>query len=134
MSHSRFTVTAGAIVTDNQNRVLLLKHRFRPGTGWGMPGGFLNDGEQPEAALRRELREEVSLEVQDVRLFATRTFKVPNQVEILFCCRPAGNTDALNFEIQKAGWFSVNELPAGLPSDQVELIRQALNDGAELRD
>ncbi|MEP6912843.1 MAG: NUDIX hydrolase, partial [bacterium] len=63
VSHPRFAVTAGAVITDNQGRVLLLKHRFRPGTGWGMPGGFMQEGEQPEEALRRDLREEVGLEV-----------------------------------------------------------------------
>ena len=66
LSHPRFAVTAGAIITDDSGRVLLLKHRFRPGTGWGMPGGFMEEGEQPEEALRRELREEIGLEVEEV--------------------------------------------------------------------
>src|SRR4051812_47414587 len=32
----RFTVTAGAVVTDDQGRVLVLEHRFRAGSGWGI--------------------------------------------------------------------------------------------------
>ena len=134
LSHPRFAVTAGAVITDNQGRVLLLKHRFRPGTGWGMPGGFMQEGEQPAEALRRELREEVGLEVEKLELLITRAFKVPRQVEIVFTARAIGDTNALNFEIQKAAWFFLNELPLGLPKDQVQIIKRALNDGARLQD
>jgi 8-oxo-dGTP diphosphatase len=130
LSHPRFAVTAGAVITDEQGRVLLLKHRFRPGTGWGMPGGFMQEDEQPEEALRRELREEIGLEVEKVELFITRAFTTPRQVEIVFTARAIGNTNELNFEIQKAGWFFLHELPPALPKDQVQLIKRALSDGA----
>jgi 8-oxo-dGTP diphosphatase len=134
LSNARFAVTAGAIITDNRGRVLLLKHRFRPGTGWGMPGGFMEEGEQPDEAVRRELREEVGLEVETLELFTTRAFKIPRQVEIVFTARAVGDTNELNFEIQKAAWFFLNELPKELPKDQVQLIKRALADGARLED
>src|SRR5688572_33090219 len=90
-THARFTVTAGAIVFNDAGEILLLKHRFRAGSGWGLPGGFLEAGEQPIDALRRELREEIGLEVEDVEVFATRSFKKPQQVEVLFRCRANGS-------------------------------------------
>lgn len=127
-------MTAGAIVTDARGRVLLLKHRFRPGTAWGMPGGFMEEGEQPEEALRRELREEIGLEVEKLNVFTTRAFRVPRQVEIVFRCQAMGNADELNYEIQRAAWFSPAELPEDLPKDQAQLIKRALNDGAMLQD
>jgi 8-oxo-dGTP diphosphatase len=134
LSHPRFAVTAGAVITDARGRVLLLKHRFRPGTGWGMPGGFMEAGEQPEEALRRELREEVGLEIEKLRLFTTRAFQTPRQVEIVFTARALGDLDKLSFEIQKAAWFSPNELPKELAKDQAQLIKRALNDGARPQD
>ena len=134
LSHPRFAVTAGAIITDTRGRVLLLKHRFRPGTGWGMPGGFMEQGEQPEDALRREVREELGLEVENLKVFTTRAFLVPRQVEIVFCCQAIGDPDQLNYEIQTAAWFSPGELPEELPKDQARLIKLALNDGARLQD
>ncbi len=134
LSNTGFAVTAGAVITDEGGRVLLLKHRFRPGSGWGMPGGFMQAGEQPEETLRRELREEVGLEVEKVQLFSTRAYKVPSQVEIVFTARAVGDTSELNFEIQKAGWFFLNELPAELPHDQVQMIKRALHDGARPQD
>jgi ADP-ribose pyrophosphatase YjhB (NUDIX family) len=126
-SHPRFAVTAAAIISDGRGRVLLLKHRFRPGSGWGLPGGFIEKGEQPDAALRRELREEIGLEVEQLKLFAVRAFKKPKQVEIVFMGQAIGSTDELNFEIQEAVWFLPGELPAELPRDQTEMIKRALN-------
>ena len=134
-SHPRFAVTAGAIVTDSRGRVLLLKHRFRPGSGWGLPGGFIEQGEQPEEALRRELREEIGLEVAELKLFTVRAFKRPKQVEIVFmgqAISAIGSPEELSFEIQEARWFLPGEFPPELPRDQTTLIKRALNDGASL--
>ena len=134
LSHPRFAVTAGAVVTDSSGRVLLLKHRFRPGLGWGMPGGFIEAGEQPEAALRRELREEIGLEVEQLKLFTVRAFKKPRQVEIVFSCQAVGDPDQLSFEIQQAAWFLPGEFPKELPPDQAQLIKRALSNGATPQD
>jgi 8-oxo-dGTP diphosphatase len=134
LSHPRFAVTAGAVITDARGRVLLLKHRFRPGLGWGIPGGFLETGEQPEEALRRELREEIGLEVEKLKVFTTRAFRKPKQVEIVFSCQAVGDPEQLSFEIQKAAWFSPDELPKELPNDQAQLIKRSLNDGAGPQD
>ena len=68
LTHARFTVTAAGIVLDERGRVLLLKHRFRSGSGWGIPGGFVEAGEQPEEGLRRELLEEIGLELDSAEL------------------------------------------------------------------
>jgi mutator protein MutT len=134
VSQSHFAVSAGAIIKDNEGRVLLLKHRFRPSPGWGIPGGFIEKGEQPEDALRRELREEVELELEDVKLLTTRAFKEPKQIEILFTARAIDDTERLNFEIQKAAWFSIDELPSELPKDQAQLIKRAFTDGVTTKD
>jgi NAD+ diphosphatase len=94
----------------------------------------MEHGEQPEDALRRELREEVGLEVENLKVFTTRAFTIPMQVEIVFCCQAIGDPDQLNYEIQRAAWFSPDELPEELPKDQARLIKLALNDGARLQD
>lgn len=132
--HTRFTVTAGAIVFNDAGHVLLLKHRFRAGSGWGLPGGFLEAGEQPLDALRRELREEIGMEIKDVEVFAARSFRKPRQVEVLFRCRANGSPQPQDMEIERAEWFSVNSLPQGLPKDQKLFIERAVADGAKGRD
>jgi 8-oxo-dGTP diphosphatase len=134
LTQARFTVTAAGIIVDNVGRVLLLKHRFRPGSGWGMPGGFIVAGEQPEEGLRRELREEIGLELECAQLIGTRAFKKPRQIEIIFRCRPKGDALPQSMEIRKAAWFSPDSLPAGLPEDQGRLIKLVLIDGAKQLD
>ena len=133
-THARFTVTAGAIVFNNSGQVLLLKHRFRAGSGWGLPGGFLEAGEQPLDALRRELREEIGMEIKDVEVFAARSFRKPQQVEVLFRCRANGSPQPRNVEVELAEWFSLNSLPEGLPKDQIHFIERAARDGGKGRD
>ncbi len=128
-SHARFTVTAGAVVIDDQGRVLLLKHRFRSGSGWGIPGGFIEAGEQASHAIRRELREEVGLEVGEITVLAIRTFKRPRQIEILFRAQPRGIAQPRSIEIRKADWFALQALPQGLPEDQERLLRRFVVNG-----
>jgi NAD+ diphosphatase len=99
-----------------------------------LPGGFLEAGEQPLDALRRELREEIGMEIQDVEVFAARSFRKPRQVEVLFRCRANGSPQPQDMEIERAEWFSVNALPEGLPTDQKLFIERAVADGGKGRD
>lgn len=125
----RFTVTAGAIIFDDEGRVLLLEHVFRPDSGWGLPGGFLNKGEQPETALRRELREEIGVDLEGVEMLFARTLPRPRQIEIYFKARAIGTPQPCSFEIRKAEWFTIDNLPAELSKDQRRLIQRALSVG-----
>jgi ADP-ribose pyrophosphatase YjhB (NUDIX family) len=129
LSESRFTVTVGAVIVDSRKRVLLLHHRFRPGAGWGIPGGFMRPREQPEEALRRELREEIGLEIEVIGVAFVRTLQKYRQVEIIFRCATKGIPLPQGFEITRAEWFDPNSLPDGLSDDQQGLIRRALVSG-----
>src|SRR5260370_13087700 len=126
VGQKRFTVTAGAIIFDDASRVLLLEHVFRPDSGWGIPGGFLSKREQPEEALRRELREEIGVEIDDVSLLLVRTLKRPRQLEIYFRARVIGTPKPCSFEIKCAEWFTLDNLPAELSQDQRRLIERAI--------
>ena len=133
LTQPRFTVTAGVVVRDERGRVLLLRHTLRRGSGWGIPGGFLRAGEQPEEALRREMREETGLELERVELAFARTLRHVRQVEVIF--RGAMPADALarrtaSFEVDRAAWFELDSLPEGLSRDQRRLISRALAGGA----
>ena len=125
LAHTRFTVTAGAVIFNDKREVLLLKHRFRAGSGWGLPGGFMERGEQPIDALRRELREEIGLEVDDVEVFAARSFRKPKQVEVLFRARANAQVKSVTIEVERAEWFALDSLPEGLPRDQRVYIERA---------
>src|SRR6266850_532278 len=122
----RFTASVGAVIFDGQGQILLLDHVFRPEGGWGIPGGFISKGEQPEAALRRELREEIGIEVRDVELLLARILSRPRQIEFYFRAKAIGRPEPCSFEIKSAGWFPLDDLPVDLSKDQRRLISRAL--------
>jgi len=125
LGQSRFTVTTAAFIFDDDGRILLLEHVFRPDSGWGVPGGFLSKAEQPEDGLRRELREEIGIEVEDVKILFARTLSRPRQIEIYFRARAIGEPKPCSFEIITAKWFAFEDLPSELSGDQRRLIARA---------
>ena len=59
----------GAVITDGQGRLLLIKRGHEPGAGlWSLPGGRIEPGETDAEALVREMQEETGLAVKPGRL------------------------------------------------------------------
>ena len=62
----RHSVSVAAVITDDQNRVLVI--RRRDNGAWQLPGGILELDETPEAGTRREVREETGVDITLERL------------------------------------------------------------------
>ena len=59
---ARKRVSADAIIRDEHGRILLVDPVYKP--DWDLPGGMAEANEPPAKALRRELREELALDIQ----------------------------------------------------------------------
>ena len=107
----RFPVVAGVIV--KEGRILLArrpKGKKRAGL-WEFPGGKLEPQEGPEEALKRELREELGVEVSVLKRLAEVDFdypEVPIRLMGYFCRLEEGEPRPL--EGQGLGWFSPEEV------------------------
>jgi ADP-ribose pyrophosphatase YjhB (NUDIX family) len=124
ITNDRFTVSAAAVIVNEAGEVLLLEHVLRPGTGWGLPGGFLKNGEQPEFGIRREIKEEVGIELGDLTTLRVWTFGP--HLEIVFTAVPIGEPAVRTREIYGFNWYSAESLPRDLPSAQKLVIGEVL--------
>jgi 8-oxo-dGTP diphosphatase len=92
MSRELLLVAAAALV-DRDNRVLIAQRPAGKSMAglWEFPGGKVNKGETPEAALVRELKEELGIEVCDTCLgpftFASYSYETFHLLMPLYLCR-----------------------------------------------
>lgn len=122
-----FTVSASVVVIDDTKRILLLNHVLRPASGWGVPGGFLNSGEQPHETAEREVWEETGLKVDNLSMFRVQT--VRHHVEFWFVGRANGKAVVKSREILEARWFAFANMPPEMSGKERRLIEQALQIG-----
>ncbi len=125
ITQQKFTVSAAAIITDREGRVLLLDHVLRPHSGWGLPGGFLNTAEQPDEAIRREIMEETGIELNELKMFRIRT--LGSHVEMIFVAKAVGEPQVKSREILSLGWFETDSMPEKMSGAQKKLIEKVVN-------
>ncbi|MDT3400429.1 NUDIX domain-containing protein [Streptomyces sp. B1866] len=123
-----------AVVFDDTGRVLLVR---RADTGrWAIVGGIPEPGEQPAAAVVREVYEETAVACVPERVVLVQALKpvvYPNQdvcqfMDICFRCRAVGGQARVNDdESLDVGWFSPDALP-DLEDFAVSRIKQAQGD------
>jgi len=123
-TQKKFTVSVAAIISDADGKVLLLEHLLRPGSGWGIPGGFIEHGEQPDAAIRREIREETGIELENLKMLRVRT--IGRHVEILFRAETSERGTVKSREIISLDWFAPEEMPEEMSRVQKNTVEKVL--------
>lgn len=102
---------------DGAGRVLMVRHSYaRP--GWALPGGGMGRREDAADAVRREMREELGVELADLRRLAVldeRLSGSPHHGHI-FAGRIVGEPQVDGREVVEARWFAIGDLPTDISS------------------
>lgn len=100
------------VLVERGNQLLLARSRhFMPGM-YSVLAGFVEPGESLEEAVVREVKEEVGIEIKDIKYFGSQPWPFPHSLMIGFTATYAGGKISLDDkEIEDAGWYSVEKLP-----------------------
>jgi 8-oxo-dGTP diphosphatase len=108
--------TVVAAVIERQDRRLLIGQRRRDDTSplkWEFPGGKMEDGETPETALARELKEELGATLRKSAPIGRVVHKyadTPDELEILFFAAEISEADLIPGPFETIAWVLPKEL------------------------
>jgi NAD+ diphosphatase len=112
MEFPRIAPAVIMLITNDQGKVLLAHNKkFAPGL-YSLIAGFVEAGESLEAAVARETREEVDIELRDIQYIVSQPWPFPNSLMAGFSARFASGTISPDgAEIEDARWFGKDDLP-----------------------
>ena len=83
--------------------------------------GFIEIGETPEQTVHREVKEEVNLQVKNVRYISSQSWPFPSQLMLGFLAEyDSGEIFPEPSEIADARWFDIDSLP-NVPSEKISV-------------
>ncbi len=118
-------------ITDGP-KILLSRSPHFPKGMYSVQAGFVEPGESLEAAVHREVREEIGIEVTDIRYFGSQPWPFPDSLMIGFTARYAGGAIESDMkEIEDVRWFTRSDLPLLPAQDSIAhgLIHDWLDSG-----
>ncbi|HET6964457.1 MAG TPA: NAD(+) diphosphatase [Acidimicrobiales bacterium] len=125
-----FPRLAPAIITlvqRDDGRVLLARNARWPGDMYSCLAGFVEPGESVEDAVRREVLEEVGVEVGELRYFGSQPWPFPHSLMLGFHARyRGGDIEVDGEEIAEARWFAPEDLPQ-IPG-RISIARKLIDD------
>jgi NAD+ diphosphatase len=116
------------VLVERGDSMLLARSPRFPEEMYSTLAGFVEPGESLEEAIHREIREEVGVEVTDLRYFGSQPWPFPHSLMVGFVARWAGGEIRIDGdEIVDAGWFTAETLPTVLPSG-LSIARRLVDD------
>jgi 8-oxo-dGTP pyrophosphatase MutT (NUDIX family) len=134
LSQPKFTVGVVGVILNARGQILLVEHVFHA-IPWGMPGGWIDRGEDPADCAPREIREELGMEVTLGDLILVRlTLRGVRHLDFAYLCHPQGDATvgALSPELLGYRWFDLDEVPPLVEFQRivVEKLRRVRPQGA----
>ena len=111
MSYPRISpAVITAVLKDN--KILLSHYAAFKGNMHTIIAGFVEPGETLEECIKREILEEVGIQVRNIKYFGSQPWPFPNSLMIGFTAEyESGEISVDREEISEAGWYDVNSLP-----------------------
>ncbi|MDX1613524.1 MAG: NAD(+) diphosphatase [Candidatus Promineifilaceae bacterium] len=114
------------VLVERGDHLLLARSKRHPPGLFSVLAGFVEPGETLEAAIRREIREEVGIEVADITYFGSQPWPFPNSLMIAFTCRHlSGEIRIDEAEMAEAAWYRWDDLPRIPP--KLSIARQLID-------
>lgn len=131
VAYPRISPAVMVLVTDGDKLLLARSPHFKPGV-FSALAGFVEPGESLEECAVREVREEVGIEIANLRYFNSQSWPFPHSLMVAFSADYAGGVLTPDpSEIEAADWFSPDALPP-LP-DPVSISRQLIDAAVRAR-
>ena len=109
--YPRLSPAVMVLVRRSDQLLLARSPRFKPGV-YSALAGFVEPGESVEECAIREVREEVGIEITNLRYFDSQPWPFPNSLMLAFFADYAGGTIRPDpEEIEAADWFPLDKLP-----------------------
>ena len=100
------------VLVTKGNKILLQRNTHYKLRNWTLVAGFVDAGENFEDAVRREVREEASIEVKDLRYFGSQAWPFPSNIMVAFRAEHAsGELTPDGEEVVESDWFDKEHLP-----------------------
>lgn len=101
------------LVRDGDRCLLARKREWAPGR-YALVAGFVDNGECLEGAVEREVKEEVGVDVKDIRYVGSQNWPFPSQLMVGFVASYAGGAVKVDEEeLEDARWFPCGQIPTG---------------------
>ncbi|MCL2338144.1 MAG: NAD(+) diphosphatase [Firmicutes bacterium] len=101
-----------------EDKILLARNVSFPNGFYSVLAGFVEPGETLEECVLREVREEVGIEVQNIRYFGSQSWPFPDSLMIAFTAEyAAGEIVVDQTELTNADWFSRSAMPMQVPEN-----------------
>jgi NAD+ diphosphatase len=114
------------VLVERGTGLLLARSRHFVSGMYSVLAGFVEPGETLEEAVIREVKEEVGVDVTDIRYFGSQPWPFPHSLMIGFTATYAGGEISLDdLEIEDAGWFTADNLPS-IPS-KISIARKLID-------